>query len=147
MMRFAILLHALKDDESGAALVELALFSTIMMVLTVPTFDLVNTINENLKLTSAMRAGVMYAYRAPTDTDGIEEALQSASQLDGGTVTVANYTFCECGGTLVECTVNCVGTKAKYMSLTANYSVPLAGYYPQVGDMYVLSKSTTFRIQ
>lgn len=142
-------LKSLRTRQDGVVTVELAFFASIMMLTAIPVFDLISAIHESMRLTTAMRAGTYYAYRKPADTAGIETVLRAASPLKAAHLTVTNAQFCTCSGTIIDCTATsgCGGDTAKYMSLTANYEIPLSASYPGMGNAYVLTKESTLRIQ
>jgi Flp pilus assembly protein TadG len=136
-----------RNDQSGIATVELALIAALIMVVTIPVIDVAKALHSNLKVTTAMRSGVFYAYRKPTDTAGIEAALRAATNLDAQHLSVTNTQSCVCNSAVVACNTACATGMATYLNLSANYISPLATYYPGLGDTYTITRTSAIRIR
>lgn len=108
--------------------------------------DMGAALNSSSKLESGMRAGGQYALKYPNDGNGIAQAIAQASNFSFHDVTVATSQFCEWNGVSGSCNVG-TGSFAKYISITASYS--MSGKYIYSGPFYpaTLSKNIAVRIQ
>ena len=115
-------------SRRGVAAVELALFAPILLLFLVAVVDFGLWIREQMKMTSAARAGVQFVLQDPVSNAGNIAAIQlaagNASGLDVNAITVTPREFCECpnGTTLAVCTADCPGfptpQRLKYFEVT-----------------------------
>ncbi|MES2907174.1 MAG: hypothetical protein V4691_09180 [Pseudomonadota bacterium] len=133
-------------DQEGGSVVEFAFVGTFIAVCLIALIDIGGAINSFSKLSSGMRAGSQYALRYPDDNSGIAQAVASASNLPAADITVATSQFCEWNGVSGSCSAGS-GSFAKYMSLTASYS--MSGRYIYANAVYpaALSKNIVMRIK
>ncbi len=143
-------LKAFYSDCQGLAALEMALIISAVFAATPLIFDLAAIINASNTLGGGLRAGVQLATFQPSNTSGITQTIQTASGFEANSVTVSTSEFCECSGVSATCGVACYGgaNPYKYITLTANYSVPVLLKYPGFDNAtYPISKSITVRTQ
>jgi Flp pilus assembly protein TadG len=134
-------------DQDGSTVVEFALVGTFVAVCLVALIDLAAAINSFTKLSSGMRAGSQYALSYPDDSDGIKQAIASASSLPASDVTVTTSQFCELNGVSGSCAAGGGSGFAKYLSISATYSMQGRYIYALAAYPQSLSKSIAVRIQ
>jgi Flp pilus assembly protein TadG len=135
------------DDQKGSTVVEFALVGTFVAVCLVSLIDLATAINSFTKLSSGMRAGSQYALSYPSDDTGIRQAIASASSLPASDMTVTTSQFCEVNNVGSSCTPGGGSGFAKYISITATYSMDGRYIYNLAGYPQSLSKNIAVRIQ
>lgn len=143
-------LAGLGGDRRGAAAVEFALATPVLLACVLALADLGLAANERMRLISAVRAGAQYAMRNPSDAAGTTQAvLAAAAGLDPGLVSVTLTQSCGCSdGSQVACAGTClVGSVRSYVTVTASETYSFLVTYPGVGDSLALSANASFRIQ
>ncbi len=103
----------------GAAVIEFALLAPVLLLMVVGAIDFGTFIHQKMQLQSAARAGVQFAAQSSTtlsDTAGIANAAQIASELDFTGVTTTTTQFCSCSDGIEStpdadgnCTDTCAG--------------------------------------
>jgi len=95
-MKPPVCLRILYKANHGAALVELALVTPILLLLVFGAVDFGHAYYVGIEVANAAHAGAEYGSQNPSDTAGITAAAkQSASDLPNLTVTVPTW-GCEC---------------------------------------------------
>lgn len=79
----------------GAAAVEFALFSPLLVLLVLATIEFAMYIGARIEVEQALRAGAQYALLDHADAAAIRAAVQNATDLAGITVSVGSLS-CEC---------------------------------------------------
>ena len=132
-----------RHNQCGSLSVEMALFGGMLSLFIIPVVDLGMVLSRSLKLDGALRAGVQYALKYPTDTAGIQGAVTGASGLSNVSASVS--TFCECNGAALSCNGTCAGTLATYRTITASHSSALLLTYPGLANPFVINRSISVR--
>jgi Flp pilus assembly protein TadG len=68
----------LRADRRGVAAAEFAMVATVMLLFVLAIVDIGGSIQQRLVLQQAVRAAGQYAQSFPTQTDGIQKAVQAA---------------------------------------------------------------------
>ncbi len=134
---------------AGSATVEFALIATSVIAVLPLIWDIANVTNGSMALNGGLRAGMQYALTSPSDSAGIAQVTQTASGFSSGVSTTSPQT-CTCSGQSVACGSTCAGggTPAKYVTITASYSVPtLLPYTGFPSNAFPISSSVVVRVQ
>ena len=143
-------IYGLKHNCDGLAAVEMALIITGVFATIPLIYDLSSVITASMTLSGGLRAGAQLAILQPSNSSGITSTIQTASGFTTGSVTVSTNEFCECSDVSSTCGISCYGgaNPYKYITVTANYSVPTLFKYPGfTSASYPISKSITVRTQ
>ena len=127
----------------GSTVIEFALLAPVLLLMVVGAIDIGTFINQKMQLQSAARAGAQFAIQSDdtiSDTAGILNATQLASELDFTGVTVETTQFCACSDGVefaVDKSGSCIGgcalgeTPGLYVrvNVTGNFTplLPIAG--------------------
>ena len=124
----------------GAAIVEFAVVSPLLVLLLVGTIDFGRVFYTAMALTNAARAGAQYGSYSngrSTSIPGMRTAAQNSASPDVGTITATQTFYCECGAPpnvqkFNSCIDETCGTAARvYVDITTTKTfslvAPLAG--------------------
>ncbi len=144
---WSLIKRFIADDEKGSSLVEFALAGVFVAWSLITLIDVASALNNFTKLSNGMRAGQQYALKYPSDNSGIAQAIASASTLPSNDVSVTTSESCEWGGVSGSCNGSGTGEFAKYLSITASYS--MSGRYVYTNSFYpqTLTKTIAVRVQ
>lgn len=119
-------------DRRGSTAVEFALIMPVLLLFLEGVVDFGRAFYYQTELSQALRSGMQYTMKAPTDTNGIKAVIAQSSRLP--IVVAAPVTFCQCyDGSAIACSSTC----AKGNTPTRNY-VKLEAtfpYAPLIGEM------------
>ena len=147
-------LGRLRRSERGAAIIEMAVLSPLLLVLVFGVGDFGRVMYHAITLTNAARAGAAYGSQSnghSTDSAGITLAAQEEAQ-NLGTITVTTQQICECtGGTVTACsTASCSGYGAPMSFVevtTSDTFVPLTGSFPGIPASTLITRVAKVRVQ
>jgi Flp pilus assembly protein TadG len=153
-MKIPASLRILLKANHGAALVELALVTPILLLLVVGAIDFGRAYFVNLEVVNAAHAGAEYGSLSPTDTAGITTAAtQSAPNVSSLTVPTVAY-GCECSdgssyyascSTVPVCSAS-LGSNVVYRVKVKAQSVYTTLIpWPGIGSSFTLSNTATIR--
>ncbi|MBI5163714.1 MAG: pilus assembly protein [Magnetospirillum sp.] len=134
----------------GVTAVEFALATPFLLALCLGTVDLSLAAGEHMRLTSAARAGVQYAYANPDDLAGVSNAVTlDAPDLAAASVAVSTFSGCADGSTLPAGTTTCGdgSTPRSYVSVTVSETYPFLVPFPGIGSSQQMSASATLRTE
>lgn len=133
----------------GTAAVEFALLMPVVLLLIVGLYDFGMATYTAMSLAGAARAAGQYALQNPTDTAGIQQAADNASQLPTNGLTVTSGEVCQCpDGTTVSCTGVCpAGTIQVYVQVKAQQPFRMLISYPGLNNPMTLSGQAIFRLR
>ena len=143
------MLRSLGRCRRGAIAVEFALIAPVLAALVVGMFEYFGATHQAMQLASAARAGAEYALSYPSDSTGIEQAIQGSGQLATAGLSITVSQVCECpDGTAVACTDTCGGNLSNVFVRVA-LSQPAKSILASSGVMsgYSLSTSATLRVR
>lgn len=127
MMR---MLRRFRVADAGQAVVEVALFMPVALLLLAGVIDLGRLAQFDAKLATASRAGVQYGSLSlitADDSNGMETAaLNEVANMSGVTVATPT-TFCECPGS--STTVSCTSTACSSSHRLLYVSVTVSGTF------------------
>ncbi len=132
--------------KRGAAAVEFAIISPVMLAALAGIGDYGVTVFEKMELVSAARSGAQMALDDYTDTAAIKQTVADATNAGISTGDVTTTTFCECddGTSLSSCSDSCGTANVKYfMTITATKTHNLIF----LGTPITLTGSTTVRVR
>ena len=141
-------------SERGAALIEMAVISPLLLLLVFGAGDFGRIMYHAQTLTNAARAGAAFAVQTTgylTDSAGIQLAADEEAQ-NIGPITVTSQRVCECpGGTVVSCTgSSCAGYGAvqAFVEVTATTTfTPLTASFPGIPGSTLLTRVAKVRAQ
>ncbi|MEO5922559.1 MAG: TadE/TadG family type IV pilus assembly protein [Bryobacteraceae bacterium] len=114
--------------QRGNALIEFALMSTVLMMLTIGVADFGRIFAMANKATNAASAGTAYGALSPahyTDTDGMRAAAEAdLGTIAGSQVTVTRTCRCSIGGTATTCPASCSGTDQPQTYIRVDVRIP-----------------------
>lgn len=98
-----------RASQSGQALVEVAIFGFLLMLLTLGAVDFGTFAYNGIVLGNGAHAGVQYGAQGidqASDTPGIIAAANNDTQTLAGANTPTVTQYCQCAGATVSCVVN-----------------------------------------
>ena len=138
--------------QRGNALVEFALCSVLLLLITVGVTDFARLFTIADMAASAAAAGTQYGTLSPahyTDYSGMQDAaLEDTGYLTGATATASQTCYCSVGGSSVTCPASC-GSGSPEIYVTVQTSVPFtpAFSYPWVPTVLSVSGMSSVRVQ
>lgn len=142
-----------RNDTSGVAGIEFAIFIPILLMVTVCTVDLGMAAYDAMQVENAAQAGSEYAAVHGYNVPAISSAITAATSLSGLSALPAPAEFCGCpsGGsvTAAACGSTCsdgslTGTYVT-SSATATYTTMI--HYPLLPATFTFVNAATARIQ
>ena len=125
-------IRSFRADRRGSTAVEFALIMPVLLLFLGGVVDFGRAFYYRTELDQALRSGMQYTLKAPTDTAGIASVIQQSTALP--ITAKIPVTFCECyDGTTVSCsggTCSALGPIRNYVKLEATYA-----YAPMIGAM------------
>ena len=145
-----------RDDqrsESGAAIVEMAVITPLLLVLALGVGDFGRVLYTAITLSHAARAGAAYGAQSTGytgDTEGIQQAADGEAQ-EIAPISVTSQRVCECtGGASVSCMVpNCggYGPPRVFVEVTTTRTFQTLVPFPGVPATVALSRTAKVRVQ
>ena len=141
-----------RATQRGNALIEFALTSVLLMLITVGVTDFSRLFAIADMAASAASAGAQYGALSPahwSDFTGMQTAaLNDAGTQTGATATATNTCYCTLGGTATTCPASCGGASG-ITYVTVSVTVPATSYfnYPWMPSIGSLSSTNTVRVQ
>ncbi len=132
--------------KRGAAAIEFAIITPVMLAALAGIGDYGVTVYEKMELTSAARSGAQIALDDYTNTATIKQTVVEATNAGISAGDVTTTIFCECddGTSLSSCSNSCGGANVKYyMTITASKVHNLIF----LGTPMTLTGSTTVRVR
>jgi Flp pilus assembly protein TadG len=134
----------------GSGLIEFALLSSSICLLTLGIVDFSLAITNAINVTSAAQAGVRYgaAEGNSNDTDGMAAAAaRAASEVPGITAKAITWCACSAGGSPVSCSTVCnmYDLPAQYVQVRTSASIPLFFKFPGIPLSIPMAGSATMR--
>ena len=110
-------------DRRGSTAVEFALTMPVLLLFIGGVVDFGRAFYYQTELSQALRSGMQYALKAPTDTAGIASVINQSTSLP--IVTRTPVTFCQCyDGSNIGCSSTCIvpGPMRNYVKLETGYA-------------------------
>jgi len=145
------LAKSLVESESGSALVEFAVFLSVLTLLFVGIVDYGLEIQQAMQVQEAASAGASYG-EIPGNVKnltGMEAAATSAAPgVHGFSVTAVDIFSCTPGGAAVLSSATCsgYGTPIEYVQVKTSATVPTLLAYVGMPSSLALKGSATFRV-
>jgi len=140
--------------ERGAALVELALASPILVVLIVGIVDFARIFYLGLQVTDAARAGAQYGSSPsiPFIAGTVQTKAQTASPQSAPTISAPTET-CACVNdttapatlTSAACTSACANHRTVFVTVTASKDFSPVMRFPGIPSTITISRTVTLR--
>lgn len=140
-------------DCSGATVVEFALASVLLSLMLAGLVDLGLGLYSQSRVDAAAQAGLRYAQAHGYDQQGITQAIQSGSSLNGVTANPAPQSFCGCISNgqiaVVSCSADCESGRqaGRYVRSSAQATYQPFMRVPGLPTSYNLTASTAARVQ
>lgn len=147
------LVRAAATDEGGIAATEFALILPIFALFIIGIIDMGSALHYNMRVQTAAHAGMQYAVARGFNSEGIQAAVQNATNVTGITMPGQPERFCGCPGeqgvTASSCGSSCPGgsVAGTYVRITAQGTYRTYFTYPGLANEYVFSEQATVRIQ
>ena len=143
--------HFLRE-ESGSALVEFAVFISVLVLIFLGVADYAFYIKAKMELQDAVASAAAYGSVPGNESNfsGMENVATSQIQgVSNPTVTATNTYACSPGGTSVTAGSLCTGnvTPYKYVVVTASATVPRSFVYPGIPASLVMTSTASYRVQ
>jgi Flp pilus assembly protein TadG len=148
-----------RRGESGGALVELAAFSTILVLLMAGAIDYGNFTYDGIILANAAEAGVLYGSQNYTGTASDLTAMETAATNDANGLTVSPVAteFCTCYnglsatsvGTVISCTTGTCSTgyhELTFVQVVASSTFSSLVRYPGLPASITLSRTAVMAV-
>ena len=138
---------------AGAAAVEFAILSTLLVLMMVAVIDLGMGLYRGIQVRNAAQAGAAYAMAKGYDASSITSAVLNATSFSQVSASPAPTQFCGCpttaGITTVTCGSTCVGgsTSGTYVTSSAAGSYTTLINYPLFSNTFNYAIQATVRIQ
>ncbi len=140
-------------SDSGAALVEMAVISPLLLVMVLGVGDFGRVLYTAITLSHAARAGAAYGAQSTGytgDTGGIQLAAEEEAQ-NIAPIGVTSQRVCECtGGAPVSCTISSCGSYGApraFVEVTTTRTFQTVSPYPGLPDTVALSRTAKVRVQ
>ncbi len=139
-----------RTSQSGAAAVELAVVSPLLLLLMIGVVDYGRAFYTSVTVANAARAGAEFGAHDPAttgDTVDMRKFAQSDAQ-EAGTITVSARRYCQCAGVLQACTACASGAAPDvFVEVTATKILSTLLPYPGLPRTLTISRTATFRSQ
>src|SRR5258706_2612616 len=139
-----------QKNQRGSALIEFALCSVLLLMITCGTTEFARMITLETKATGAAEAGTQYGALSPahwSDFTGMQTAaLNDIPNASGATVTAVQKCYCTLGGDPVTCPADC-GTPYTYVQVKVTIPYTPVFAYPMIPSTTSLSSVSTVRVQ
>lgn len=143
----------LKNEARGAAMVEFALATPVLLLLTIGAVDFGRAYYQSVTISHAADTGAFYGaqnnIRSVHNTEITQMAVSDAS--DVGTVSATPGLVCRCpNGSQVNCiTGTCSGYGAPrvYVTCEVQKGFSLLAKIPGVPDMFTVKRKAFMRVQ
>ena len=142
-------------SESGAAMVEFAVFLSFLCTIFAGVVDYSMAIQQTIRVETAANAGAEFGIIPGNESNisGIEAAaVTAASGVPGFAVTASNTYECIPGGGAVTSTTTCTaaphtdaGTPIKYIVVNTSATLPSIYAYPGMPKNLTVTGSSTMR--
>ena len=145
----AIILRFLVTDQRGSGLVELAVVSSLLVLLFAGSVDLGRACYAAIEVSAAANAGAVYGTLNPTDIAGMQKAaLLDAADLKG--LGSSASWGCECSdgssaSTSCAKTPSCSATTVTYVVVTTSMTYTPALGFPGIPSSIALKSSARLR--
>ncbi len=140
-----------RRETSGTALVEMAFFTPIILILLMGVWDFGSLAKEYSRVTDAANAGAQFGMQFPEETAAIEQLVRDELGPTSEGASVSLNSFCECpgGGAAVDCESSCAGfsNPAKFMSVQVQSSFETLFEYPYMANPVDITKQVVIRTQ
>jgi Flp pilus assembly protein TadG len=142
-----------RAKQRGNALIEFALCSVFMMMVTVGITDFSRLFAVADMSASAASAGCQYGALSPahwSDFTGIQTAaLNDAANATGVTATASNTCYCSLGSTATTCPASCGNGVTPITYVTVSVTAPFTSYfsYPWMPNIPSITTRSTVRVQ
>jgi Flp pilus assembly protein TadG len=149
---FARFISRAVGDVRGVAAIELAIIAPILAVMIVGTVDLGLGIYCKMRVQNAAQAGAEYAALNGFNSNGISDAVLSATTSPGLVASPAPSQFCGCatnaGITTAACGSTCPGGSApgSYAKVSAQNSYTTLLPYPLLPRSFTFTAQATVKI-
>ena len=143
-----------KQRERGNVLIEFALMSTVLLMMTLGVADFGRIFTVANKASNAAAAGTAYGALSPahyTDMAGMQTAAQNdlGNLATGATVTAVRSCRCSIGGAVVDCTSTCSAGQSRETYIQVTVVVPYHGYsgLQEIPGLVNVSGQSTVRVE
>ena len=138
--------------QGGNALIEFALCSGVLLMMTAGVSDFARLFNLANMATGAASAGIQYAALGPhnwSDTTGIQNAaLADTGNYTGATATPTTFCTCSIGGTQTTCPATCnTGSPETYVQVVVTIPYTPVFSYPGLPNPMSVSQLACARVQ
>ena len=138
--------------QRGNALVEFAVSSVLLLLLSIGVTDFARIFSVADAAASAAEAGTTYGALSPAhygDLDGMQTAAKDdAGNPTGMTAVASQVCTCSIGGAAVDCPAICsTGTAETYIKVVVTIPVTMAFSYPWMPAVTSMSGLSMVRVQ
>ncbi|MEP6601895.1 MAG: TadE/TadG family type IV pilus assembly protein [Nitrospirota bacterium] len=150
-LRIARLCSRWRRNESGSALLEIAVILPVLILLVLGVAEYGRVYFTGITVANAALAGAEFG--AQSSGTGDPTLIQQVARNDAGdqTLTVTSNRVCRCPGTdTLPCTTTCAsgyGNPQFFVNVTASKSLSLILRYPGIPATIQVSRTASFRVQ
>src|SRR4051812_26664155 len=146
---------AKRQNQSGSAIIEMALLFPLMAVMMCGTMDFARVFYAGIAVASAARAGVQLGAFSPSNA-GKYDAMNAAAVADAANqglsaITPVSRAYCGCNGSTAEvsCTTGVCGTANPngYVETKVDYTFTPIVPYPGIPSSIVITRTARLRVQ
>jgi Flp pilus assembly protein TadG len=140
-------------DTSGVAAIEFGIMIPLLSLMAVSVTDIGLGVYRKMQVENAAQAGAQYAIARGFDTNGVSQAVISATNSTAITASPSPVTFCGCptstGVGAVSCGSVCMGgaLAGTYATVSAQATYHTLINYQIVAQTYTYSAQSTARLQ
>ena len=144
--------RALRDTK-GVAAIEFGIMIPLLSLMVVSVTDIGLAVYRKMQVEDAAQVGAQYAIVHGFDTNGISQAVTSATNSSAITATPGAVEFCGCPGSTgvstVSCGTVCTGgvTAGTYATVSAQATYYTLINYQIVAASYTFNAQSTARLQ
>jgi Flp pilus assembly protein TadG len=145
--------RAAVHDTSGAAAIEFGIVIPLLALMVVSVADIGIAVYRKMQVEDAAQAGAQYAIARGYDTNGISNAVTSATNSTAVTASPPPVQFCGCptntGVSTVSCGSFCTGgaLAGTYATVSAQATYDTLINYQIVPTSYTYNAQSTARLQ
>jgi Flp pilus assembly protein TadG len=139
-------------EEGGSALVEFAVFISVLVLIFLGVADYAFFIKAKMELQDAVASAAAYGSVPGNEGNFTQMVSVATTQIQGvsnPTVSAVNTYACSAGGTAVTASSLCTGnvTPYKFVVVTASATVPRSFVYPGIPASLVMTATASYRVE
>lgn len=105
--------------KKGVAITEMAVMAPMLLLLSLGTYDVANSISASIRLERAVQAGAQHALANSSDLNAIRQTVISAGEGLSTTSVPMPVMSCECANVVRTCSSSCPSGMKRMLEIRA----------------------------